>query len=102
MELPRLEPLYTTYRDRGFTVIAVERTRDTERAKQFIAEHSLSFPCLENGTGEREVVWKQYHVSVFPTSFLIDRRGRVVATHVGFEEGDEAELEAEVRAWLAR
>ncbi|NWG01196.1 MAG: TlpA family protein disulfide reductase [Thermoanaerobaculaceae bacterium] len=102
MELPRLQPLYATYRDRGFTVVAVERTRDTGRAKQFIAEHSLSFPCLENGTGEGEVVWKQYQVAVFPTSMLIDRRGRVVAMHVGFEEGDEAKLEAEVRQWLER
>jgi len=96
VELPRLEPLYRTYRQRGFTVVAVERNRDTARAKAFIAEKGLTFPLLENGEGESEVVWRLYKVSSFPTSFLVDRHGRVVATHVGFEEGDEVRLEREI------
>lgn len=96
MELPRLEPLYRKYRNRGFTVVAVERTRDTDRAKAFIAEKGLTFPLLENGEGENEVVWRLYAVSAFPTSFLVDRHGRVVATHVGFEAGDEEQLEREI------
>ena len=96
MELPRLQPLFAKYRDRGFTVIAVERSRDTERAKKLIAENALTYHFLENGEGASEVVWKVYRVGLFPTSFLVDRQGRVVSTHVGFEKGDEEELEREI------
>lgn len=102
MELPRLEPLYRKYRDRGFTVIAVERSRDTERARKFIADNSLTYHLLENGEGDAEVVWKIYRVGLFPTSFLVDRNGRVVYTHVGFEKGDEEKLERDILSLLDR
>ncbi len=100
MELPRLEKIYRTHKDRGFTVVAVERTRDRGRATAFIAEQGLTFPLLENGEGDDEVVWRLYQVGVFPTTFLVDRQGRIVATHVGFEEGDEVALEGEIVALL--
>ena len=57
MELPRLQPLYDKYNDKGLQVIAVESYRDTERAKKFIEEKGLTYLCLENGEedGEEEV-----------------------------------------------
>jgi peroxiredoxin len=100
VELPRLEPIWQSYKDKGFTIVAVERSRDTERAKKFIAENGLTFHFLENGQGEAEVVRKEFGVTTFPTSFLIDRQGRVLYVHIGFEAGDEKELEARVRSLL--
>ena len=100
MELPRLEPLYTKYHDKGFDIVAVERSRDTERATKFIAENKLTYRFLENGEGDAEVVRKVFGVTTFPTSFLIDRAGRVMRVHVGFEAGDEKELESQIRELL--
>ena len=37
MELPRLEPLYQKYKDKGLTVVAVEAARDTEGATTALA-----------------------------------------------------------------
>ncbi len=101
MELPRLEPLYKTYNDKGLAIVAVERSRDTERAKQLIADNSLTYAFLENGEGDAEVVRSVFGVTLFPTSFLIDREGRVVYVHRGFEAGDEEELEAQIRELLS-
>ena len=101
MELPRLEPIWQAYKDKGLMIVAVERSRDTERAKKLIADNKLTYRFLENGEGDAEVVRKVFGVTTFPTSFLIDREGRVIRVHVGFEAGDEKELEAQIRELLS-
>lgn len=100
MELPRLQPLYEKYRDQGFNVIAVEAKRDTERARKFISKHELDYTFLETGEGDDNVVRSLFGVRSFPTSFLVDREGRVMYYHLGFEEGDEAEIEEQIKTLL--
>ena len=95
MELPRLETLWQKYRDKGFAVVAVEAVRDRERALKFIKENKLSFHLLENDE-DKNVVRDTYGVQSFPTSFMIDRDGKIMYCHVGFEKGDEAKLEKEI------
>lgn len=101
MELPRLEPLYQKYVDQGFSVIAIDGMADTERATRFITEKGLTFPMLENGEGDAEVVRRKFGVQSYPTSFLIDAEGKVLFVHVGFSEGDEVHLEQEIQKVLA-
>ena len=48
MELPRLEPLWQKYKDQGLTVIAIESQQDREGALEFIAEHGLTYPMVED------------------------------------------------------
>ena len=95
MELPRLEILWQKYRDQGVAVVAVEAVRDRERATKFIDEKKLSFHLLENDE-TNNVVRDTYGVRSFPTSFMIDREGKIIYCHVGFEPGDEAKLEKEI------
>ena len=95
MELPRLEPLWKKYGEKGLSIIAVEAVRDTERAKTFIEESALTYHLLENDEGA-DVVGDTFEVHSFPTSFLIDGEGRIMFCHVGFEEGDEERLEKEI------
>jgi len=101
VELPRLEPLYQKYQDEGFQVIAVESNRDRKRATDFITKNKLTFPCLENGEGDAEFVYDTFGVTGYPTSFLIDGKGRVLYMHLGFREGDEVRLEKEIQKVLA-
>ena len=101
MELPRLEPLYQTYREQGFEIIAVESQRDRKRAVKFIAKNQLSYPCLENGDGDAEFIYQTFKVSTYPTSFLIDGEGRILFVHVGFDKGDEENLAREIERVLA-
>ncbi len=100
MELPRLQSLYETYRDQGFEVVAVEAKGDTERATKFIEDKGLGYTLLENGEDDAEVVAEIFGVYSFPSSFLIDRDGRVVYYHLGFELGDEEELAEEIESLL--
>jgi peroxiredoxin len=100
VELPRLQPLYEKYKDQGFEVIAVEYRRDTERATTFIEENGLTYTLLENGEDDAEIVRSLYKVRAFPSSFLIDREGRIMYFHLGFEEGDEGHIEEEILTLL--
>ena len=100
MELPRLQELYDQYKDQGFQVVAVEAKRDTERATKFIQEKGLTFTTLENGEDDAEVVASIFKVRSFPSSFLIDRDGKVMYFHLGFEAGDEERLEDEIKTLL--
>jgi len=100
VELPRLQPLYEKFRDRGVQFIALEATRDTEGAQKFIKENKLSYVFLENGEGKNEIVRSLFHVRVFPTSLLIDQEGRVVGCHIDYSEGDDARFESEIQGLL--
>jgi peroxiredoxin len=95
VELPRLETLWKKYRDKGFSVVAVEATRDRKRAVEFIEKNGLTYHLLE-AEEEKIVVKKKFGIKWFPTSYLIDREGRIMICHVGFRAGDEVELEREI------
>jgi peroxiredoxin len=92
--------LYERFKEEGFEIIAVDGKRDTERAVKFIADNGLSYTLLENGEGEDEIAGEVYDVIYYPSSFLIDRNGKVMYYHLGFEAGDEEKLEEEIRSLL--
>jgi peroxiredoxin len=100
VELPRLQPLYETYKDQGFNVVVVDGKRQTEKAVEFIEKHGLTYTALENGEDDAEVVDAVFGVQSFPTSFLVDREGRIVYSHLGFEAGDEEKLAKEIESLL--
>jgi peroxiredoxin len=100
VELPRLEPLWKNYRDKGLAMVAVEARRDTAGARKFIQENKLTFTFLENGEGDNDVCRKKYGIYLFPQTFLIDRTGRIRYFHLGFEAGDEKRIEEQIQELL--
>ena len=99
MELPHLQTVFEKYQVQGLEIVAVEATHDTERATSFIEKKDLSYTLLEDHE-EDGVVFNVFNVHSFPTSYLIDRDGRVMYFHLGFEEGDEIEIEEQIKTLL--
>jgi hypothetical protein len=93
VELPRLKAVYQKLKDRGFQIVAIDRMRDTDNATKFIRENSLPYRFVENGEGKEEFVKSLFGIDSFPTSYLVDRHGKIVRVHVGFDEGDEKQYE---------
>jgi hypothetical protein len=81
-------------------LVVIDQARDTDNARKFISDNRLPYTFVENGEGEEEVVRALFGISSFPTSFLIDRSGKIVTVHVGFDEGDEAKYEKQVQGLL--
>lgn len=100
MELPRLEELWNTYRDEGLSIVAIQSDQDRERGLRLVEEKGLTFHILHNEV-DNDVVNGVLRSEGNPSTFIIDREGRVVAYHLGFQAGDELELEKEIAELLA-
>jgi peroxiredoxin len=80
-EMPSMETLYQTYRDRGLVILAVSGDRAGRSVvESFVQDRGVTFPILMDANGE---VFAQYGVRGLPTSYLLDRRGRVFSADVG-------------------
>lgn len=83
LEMPHLQAAYEQYRDKGFTVIAVDVKFDDgpEVVRAFIDELGLTFPVAKDETGTVEV--DLFNVLGYPTSVFIDRDGIIQYVHRG-------------------
>ena len=76
IEMPGFENLYRRFRSEGLTILAVSLDKGNDKAvKDFAVEYKLSFPILLDEKGEVE---KLYQTFTIPTTYVIDRTGRVV------------------------
>ncbi|MBI5630560.1 MAG: TlpA family protein disulfide reductase [Elusimicrobia bacterium] len=78
-EMPLLEALHRRYLPKGFTVAAASMDREGRAVMGFVAQSNLSFPVLLSD----EKTAKAYQVLGLPTSYLIDRKGRIARRYVG-------------------
>ena len=80
-EMPSMEKLYQAYRDRGLVILAISSDRmGRSVVEPYVQERGLTFPVLLDPEGE---VFAQYGVRGLPTSYLLDRQGRVFSADVG-------------------
>ncbi|MEL6183631.1 MAG: TlpA disulfide reductase family protein [Myxococcota bacterium] len=78
--LPHLERIHGDFADRDFAVIGVnQEPGDEARVRAFVAGKGLSFPTVMDA-GE---VGARYGVTSLPTTYLVDREGRVRAVFRG-------------------
>lgn len=87
------------YGERGLTVVAVNVDKKREDAAKFLALTPASFTVVYDPVG---TVPTAYDVKGMPTSYLVDRTGRVVSVDTGFREDAKAEAEARIQAALER
>ena len=97
--MPHLEDLSSRFEARGLKVIAVDVTNRKDLTQKVMTDAAYTAPTLLD-TGE--VSRKQYNVVATPTTFLVDRSGRMVFKHVGYGPGMEKVLEREIELLLAR
>ena len=81
-EMPRLAELHRRFESRGFTTIAVAMSYDhPNHVAAFATQKPQPFRIALDSTGE---VAKRFgNVTATPTTFLIDRRGRIVKQVLG-------------------
>lgn len=79
-----MDGLYRRYKDKGFVVMAV--SEDAEGAPvviPFVKEHKLTFPI---GLDPKMALAERYGVRALPSSFLVDKKGNLVALALGPRE----------------
>lgn len=82
-EIPGLVALEREYGPRGLTVVGASLDQDgVEAVRKFVQAQSINYPV---GLGDETLVDAFGGVESIPTTFIIDRGGRVVTRLVGFE-----------------
>lgn len=98
-ELPHLQELYHTYLDSGLQVLAVFSEPDSVSwAKEWWAEQHIIFPLLNDEYG---IVKKRYGITEYPTSFLIDKQGKIIKRFCGYSDDIKTAMDDAIAALLA-
>lgn len=81
------------------TVIAVseDEPEDKDKIGGFAQKTNVKFPLLWDAD---KSVAKEYAPPSMPTSFIIDKNGVVRHVHVGYHDGDEAQIAEEIKELL--
>ena len=75
-EAAALERDWNSDRSRGVVFLGVDYHDLDSDARRFVRFHALTFPMLEDGSGN---VTSRYGISQVPETYVLDRQGRVVA-----------------------
>lgn len=91
LALPALQNLHKKYNSKGLKVIGIDPydTKEKDDIDNFLAKRGVTYTVLLGG---KEVA-KEYHVSGYPSIYLIDKNGKIIFTQVGYREGTEVEIE---------
>lgn len=80
-ELPALKRHYQKYHDRGFEIVAISVDDDREELESFLKKQQLPWTIVhDEEAGSDHPATTQYGITAYPTSFLLDRAGRVIGT----------------------
>jgi cytochrome c biogenesis protein CcmG/thiol:disulfide interchange protein DsbE len=79
--IPHLVDLYKTDKEKGFEVIGLSMdTGDPEVVRRFVESMDIPYPVAI----ATEELSRKYRVSQLPTTFLIDKEGKIRQKTVGF------------------
>jgi len=97
-EMPKMVEAWTQYAPRGYEMVAVAMSYDHPNAvAEFARKQALPFRVALDASGA--VARAFGNVNVTPTTYLLDRSGRIVAKYVG--EPDWKDFRARVERALA-
>lgn len=98
---PKLQELNRKYATKGLRVIGISEDEDDDKDKipGFAETYGAKFSLAWDGD---KTIAKQYKPETMPSSFIIDRNGIVRFAHIGFHDGEEHEVESEIRDLLER
>lgn len=98
-EIPTLKALHDKYRAQKFQVVgvSVDEKDFQEDVKKYVQGEKVQYPIVLDPEGK---IGSLFHISVLPTSMLLDREGKIVWIQTGMiVEGDQS-LESAIQKVL--
>jgi thiol-disulfide isomerase/thioredoxin/Flp pilus assembly protein TadD len=103
-ELPKFQALYEKYKDNknvAFLAMNWERPGEPEARMKavtdFMAKNQYTFPVIID---HDRVAVEAYAIEGFPTVYLIDSKGQIRYRNLGYDEGIEQVIEAQLESML--
>jgi len=88
-EMPSLVKLKEKYQD-NIEILAVNVREDSATIKQFTQPMNIKFPLLQDHDSSTVKDWKVY---VYPSNFIVDKKGELVFAATGAMDWQEIEIE---------
>ena len=88
--LQALPDLHEKYNGKGLQIVGIDPYDTTEdEMPAFLSKRGITYPVLLGG---KEVA-KMYHVSGYPTVYIIDKKGTIIYVQPGYGNDTEREIE---------
>lgn len=96
---PWMNTVHKRYAKDGLVVLAVNLDQNKQDVSRFLDKYPASFTVAFDPEGK---VAEQYQLKGMPSSYLIDKQGNVVMSHIGFRHNDIGQLENHIKTLLTR
>lgn len=77
--IPALIKLFNKYKDQGFTILGIS-LEDRTTLESYRDAHKIPYPIL---IGNKEIA-RAYDIQAIPNMFIIDKKGKIRKTQLGF------------------
>lgn len=94
---PWMNELRQRYRDTDLVIIGINVDKRRSDADRFLLQTPAAFTVLFDAAGVTPSAWG---VRAMPSSYLIDRQGKVVAVETGFDDDRKSVVEERIRKLL--
>jgi len=94
---PKLQDLYARYKASGLTVVGISEDDEKDGITAFGGSYGAKFPLVWD---ETKSVAGKWNPGSMPATFIVDRKGVVRFFHRGYHEGEEVEIEQQVKSLL--
>ncbi|MBX3186678.1 MAG: TlpA family protein disulfide reductase [Labilithrix sp.] len=94
---PKLEELRVKYNASGLEIVAISEDDEPNGIKEFGENYGAKFPLVWD---KDKSIANKWHPPNMPSSFIVDKKGVVRFVHLGYHDGEEKEIETEVKSLL--
>jgi thiol-disulfide isomerase/thioredoxin len=91
IEMPSMEKLHRKLKDKDFAMVTVNLQESASQVKAFFKEFKLTFTALLDSNGE---VGASFGIRAIPTTYILDKTGRIIGLVNGPREWDSKEATA--------
>lgn len=98
-ELTEYKKIYNDLKEKGFNMVAIstDSEKSVSKVKPFVKSKDYPFTVLLDTNSE---VARKYYADPIPYSVIIDSKGNIVYSHLGYKKGDEIQVRKKIEELL--
>lgn len=96
---PWMNEMQAKYKAQGLKIITVNLDHKKALADEFLAEFPVNFDVIYDPKGK---LAKKFKLKGMPNSFIVNKAGKLVSRHVGFNDEKKLQYEQEIKSLLAQ